>query len=86
MKTKIMRCTVDIYVIVERDTTAVAVEGIVAEGIDHGVMFMLMNISLKSKLSYLIQRAQRVGEHAVPKGILDTWDEAEDMLLEPKKP
>lgn len=84
MKDRILKVTVDIYVKVPGDTSNVAVEGAISEGVDHGVHFMLGDYT--SYHEHITWAAVKLDEGGVPKSILDTWEEFDDLLLEPKKP
>lgn len=86
MKDKIIRCQVDIYVVVPGDTSNVAVEGTIAEGIDHGVMFLLGDIASHGQIDYVVWSAGKVGEDEVPGRITKAWDEAKVLALEPENP
>lgn len=81
-----MRCQVDIYVVVPGDTSNVAVEGTIAEGMDHGVVFLLGDLTTQSRACYIVKDAKVIQSGEVPKQILDEWDEAEDLALEPENP
>lgn len=86
MKDKIMRCQVDIYVIVPGDTANVAVEGTIAEGIDHGVVFLLGDLAVHNQIDYVVYAAGKIDPAEVPGRIINAWDEAALLALEPKHP
>lgn len=81
-----MRCQVDIYVKVPGDTAQVAVEGTIAEGVDHGVIFLLGDLAVHGQSGYIMYSAGQIGEDEVPQQIIKEWEEAEDLEQEPSKP
>lgn len=86
IKDKVLMVRVDVYVNVPHNTSKVAIEGTVAEGLEHGVVFLLGDYALEGRIGTTVWAAQSIDPGEVPTRITAEWDEMEDLALAPKQP
>lgn len=80
---RILKVSVDIYVKVPQTTSNVAIEGTVAEAVEHGMMVMA---DYTRYYDEVVWAAVPLSEGEVPTRILRAWEETDDLALEPKQP